>query len=203
MSRYRNDICVVLITILCTLAVIMPTYTVSAYAPTHKKPNRKAILKHSADKIKRQKAVRMKALTPKTIEMPVYSVTSRKPWMDYRAITDPYSPQWRITRNSVVGSDGLLRYKGYICVAMGQRYGKTGDRFIITIGGREVKCIIADSKRYQDTANGAGWTDKYGNILEVIVHSGIISSQCRSSGSMNYTSALNGSVTRIRKFASK
>lgn len=201
MTNWKVDICVVVLAFVCTLGMIMPTCTVSAYAPTHRKNETNTSLQRTSTEMRCRINQRKAKRHPKLVDMPVYSVTSRKPWMDYRAITDPYSSQWRITRNSTVGYDGLLRYKGYICVAMGQRYGRSGDRFIITIGGKDVKCIIADSKRYQDTAGGAGWTDKYGNVLEVIVHSGVISSQCRAHGSMDYTDALHGRVTRIRKLA--
>lgn len=131
--------------------------------------------------------------------LPLYNITSQKLWMDYRAITDTSSPQYSIVNNAQVGTDGVLRYNGYICVALGQKYGNIGDKFLIQIGNKKVKCIFADQKKYSDTLNGEGWLDPYGNLLEIIVDANVINSDCRSMGDMNYTRALNGKVTAIWK----
>lgn len=132
-------------------------------------------------------------------KLPLYNITSQKLWMDYRAITDTSSPQWSISRNGRVGNDGILRYNDYICIALGQEYGAVGDKFLIQIGEKKVKCILTDQKKYCDTLNGEGWLDPYGNLLEILVDSDIINSDCRQMGDMNYTPALNGEVTAIWK----
>ena len=132
-------------------------------------------------------------------ELPLYNITSQKLWMDYRAITDTSSPQWAITRSGWGGDDGILRYGDYICIALGQSYGAVGDKFIIQIGDKKVKCIIADQKKYCDTLYGEGWLDPYGNLLEILVDVNYINNDCRVMGDMNYTPALSGEVTHIWK----
>ena len=134
-------------------------------------------------------------------EMPVYSNSSVKRYMDYMTISDPNSLQWRITRQEAVcNSDGVLETKdGYICVALGQKYGKVGDKFLITIGGKNVKCIMADAKAYCDTKDGEGWLDPYGDILEIVVNGLFINQSCRAMGNMDYCNNLSGPITRILK----
>lgn len=134
--------------------------------------------------------------------MPLYSNSESKLWMDYRAVTDTRSKQYHILRNSEIGSDGILRYNGYICVALGQRYGRVGDKFSIKIHNHEVKAIMADAKRWEDTQGGNGWNDPYGNVLEIIVHDGSINSRSKAMGDMNYTDTLHGPVREIWKLAS-
>lgn len=134
--------------------------------------------------------------------MPLYSHSENKLWMDYRAVTNTRSPQYRILSQSRVGSDGILRCNGYICVALGQRYGHIGDKFSIKIGDHEVKAIMADAKKWKDTQGGNGWNDPYGNVLEIIVHDGSINSRCKAMGDMNHTDILHGRVNAIWKLKS-
>ena len=132
-------------------------------------------------------------LTP----LPVMSDSPVKPYMDYRTITDTASPQYRITRQAVHEADGTLTVDGYTCVALGQQYGEVGDRFIATIGGKEYKLIMADAKRYCDTAGGAGWTGTNGHVIEMVVDSSMLSSECRTMGDCD--SIMEGPVERIAR----
>lgn len=133
-------------------------------------------------------------------EMPVCSNSSMKRYMDYRTITDVNSPQYKITRESIFNNDGVLQTKdGYICVALGQKYGKVGDKFLITIGGKDIKCIMADAKAYCDTKDGEGWTDPYGDILEFVVSTEYLNQACSTMGNMDYCNNLSGPITRILK----
>ncbi len=133
------------------------------------------------------------------IELPLHNVSSQKLWMDYRAITDTASAQYTLLQNAYVGNDGIMRIGDYICVALGQKYGKVGDKFIIEIGKKKVKCIFTDAKGNSETLNGEGWLDMYGNLLEILVDSNTISYDCKVMGDMNHAPALNGLVTRIWK----
>ena len=132
-------------------------------------------------------------LTP----LPVMSDSPVKHYMDYRTITDTASPQYAITRQAVHEPDGRLTVDGYTCVALGQRYGEVGDRFIATIGGKEYKLIMADAKRYCDTAGGEGWCGKNGHIIEMIVDSGTLPSKCKVMGDCN--DLMKGTVEKMER----
>lgn len=129
--------------------------------------------------------------------IPVYSDSSCKLWMDYRAITNTDSVQWQLLQKAIVGNDGILRIDGYVCVALGRSYGNLGDKFIFQIGNKRIKCIFTDMKADFDTLNGEGWLDPYGNILEIIVDEYQINSASRSMGDMNYTDSLSGKIIHI------
>ena len=132
-------------------------------------------------------------LTP----LPVMSDSPVKPYMDYRTITDTASPQYAITRQAVHEADGRLTVDGYTCVALGQQYGEVGDRFILTVGGEEYKVIMADAKRYCDTAGGAGWTGTNGHVVEMVVDSGMLPSECRALGDCD--SLMPGSIQEVKR----
>ena len=129
--------------------------------------------------------------------LPVMSDSTVKPYMDYRAITDYSSPQYRIVSQATHESDGTLTVDGYTCVALGQQYGEVGDRFIVTIGGKEYKLIMADAKRYCDTTGGAGWTGTNGHVVEMVVDSGMLPSECRVLGDCN--SLMPGSIEKVER----
>lgn len=132
-------------------------------------------------------------LTP----LPVMSDSPVKPYMDYRTITDYSSPQYRIVSQAIHEADGRLTVDGYTCVALGQQYGEVGDRFIVTIGGKEYKLIMADAKRYCDTAGGAGWCGVNGHVIEMVVDSGMLPNECRVMGDCN--PLMEGSVEKVER----
>jgi hypothetical protein len=132
-------------------------------------------------------------------ELPVASTSSVKRWEDYRCVTDTSSKQYELLHKAVKGDDGLLRIDNCICIAIGQRYGKPGDKLLITVGGKPTWFIIADSKQYKDTAGHDGWTGPDGHLLEMIVDTDRISETCYARGDMNYAKAVQGKITRVRR----
>lgn len=132
-------------------------------------------------------------LTP----LPVMSDSPQKPYMDYRTITDYSSPQYRIVSQAVHEADGRLTVDGYTCVALGQQYGQVGDRFIATIGGKKYRLIMADAKRYCDTANGAGWCGKNGHVIEMVVDTPYLPSECKVMGDCNIL--MDGAVEKVER----
>lgn len=129
--------------------------------------------------------------------LPVMSDSPVKPYMDYRAITDTASPQYQIVRQAVHEPNGTLTVDGYTCVALGQQYGEVGDRFILTVGGHEYKVIMADAKRYCDTAGGAGWCGTNGHVVEMVVDSGMLPQECRIMGDCDQL--MPGSIEEVKK----
>lgn len=127
--------------------------------------------------------------------LPVTSSSTVKRYEDYTCITDTTSKAYQLLQQGIIGSDGLIRIDGYIAAALGQRYGKVGDRFIFTIGDKKMKIIMADAKANCDTDNG--WTGKDGHVLEMIVCTSRLNEKSRLMGDCNYT--IPGQIKRITR----
>lgn len=96
-------------------------------------------------------------------------------YMDYRAITDKSSKQYKLQHDPYVCVDekGFLMYRSnWYVVAMGSYWGKVGDRFIIHLdNGELIPIIIGDIKsdRHTDKLNYAHASD--GHVLEFLIDS--------------------------------
>lgn len=102
------------------------------------------------------------------IETPAH--TARKPWMDYRAVTDTSSVQYELLSRAWHADSGLLYVDGCLCVALGSRWGSVGSRYLFTMStGEEVPVIKCDEKQDIHTAGGEGWTGEDGHLIEMIV----------------------------------
>ena len=98
----------------------------------------------------------------------------QKPFEFYTSITDTTSDAWRLLHSGDIAyrSDGTITRDGYLCVAMGQSYGKPGDKFHIHLSsGKWLSVIIVDAKANCDTSGSNGWTGTNGHILEMVVWS--------------------------------
>lgn len=151
-----------------------------------------------------QKKQLKKKTTSKTNEMPLYSNSSVKRYMDRTAVTDSSTKNYEICRNASVNNDGTLSYNGRTVIAIGQKYGKPGTKLDITLkkdDGKQhtVNAIVGDSKKYCDTENGQGWVAADGSVLEIVVDTNCINNLSRKMGDMNYTNALNGTIVKIVK----
>lgn len=136
-------------------------------------------------------------------ELPVVSSSPVKRYMDYRCVTDESSRQYRLLQKGEIDSNGLIYIAGHICAALGSKYGPIGTKytFVLKNGKRThyIKIIMTDQKKDQDTANGEGWTDPNGNVLEMIVDADRINKECNQHGDMNYCSKTSGKIIRIIK----
>lgn len=134
-------------------------------------------------------------------ELPVASSSSVKRFMDYRCITDDSSVQYALLQKGRMDSNGLIYITDHICAALGSKYGPIGTKYIFVLKDgnrtRYVKIIKADQKKDRDTIGGAGWTDKDGNILEMIVDRSRISQECNSAGDMDKCQMTSGRITKI------
>ncbi len=107
----------------------------------------------------------------KTREMPVCANNARKPFMDYRAITNTSSKQYELQQLAHTGDYGLRKYKGYYLVAMGTRYATAiGDRYLLVLeNGTSIPVMIGDIKQDIHTKDGAGCVGAdNGDIVEFI-----------------------------------
>lgn len=137
--------------------------------------------------------------------------SSFKTWMDWRAINNKASAQYKMLRQWCYSdSNGFMRSKGerdlginddYYCVALGAFYGtKIGTKYKITLdSGKSFYAILSDGKGRSEV-NG---TQQYGmrnkDIVECLVDSRYLISIVKQMGSANYHEPLKGSITRIQR----
>lgn len=136
----------------------------------------------------------------------VVSKSPVKRYMDYTAVTDTGSKQYQLLRKGVRESNGLIKVDGYVCVALGSRYGAIGDKFTFILRRADgtkhaVKVIKSDAK--QDRHTIGGWTDKDGNILEMIVDTDQLPSSAKASGDCDQIQEVSGEIIRIVKESNK
>ena len=99
--------------------------------------------------------------------------SASKTYMDYRAITDKSSKQYKyIKANMTVGSDGYLRDKdGNIGVALGSYYGEVGSKYQVTLSeGQVFNVVKIEEKSDAHTIDGCiqKW-DK--SVIEFVIDS--------------------------------
>ena len=124
----------------------------------------------------------------------------QKPFEYYTSITNQSTTNYKLLHGNNVefNSDGTISIGGYIAVAMGQSYGKPGDRFQITLSsGKTMSVIMTDAKQPYDTLNNDGWQGKNKHILEMVVWSA--SDSARGNLCFGGLNAYKGTVTSIYK----
>lgn len=134
------------------------------------------------------------------------SKTWFKSYEPYQAITDKTSVQYQLIHSDqiYVGNDGLLYSNdGYIGVALGNVYGKVGDKFIIRFdNGNETKVIKLDEKATKDTVNDC-YHKTDGSMIEVLVDKDLAAQSyplaIKVWGDFNYSDKFNGAVEEIYK----
>lgn len=127
--------------------------------------------------------------------------------MPYQAITNKSSPQYKLIYESGqinVGEDGLLySADGYVGVALGSKYGKIGDKFIIEFDNkRELKVIKLDKKDDKDTVGGC-YHRSDNSMVEVLVDVDKAAKTYPLAinvwGDFNYSDKFNGEITNVLK----
>lgn len=97
-------------------------------------------------------------------------------YMDYRAITNKASNQYKFQQRGDVWVDEygfLVQNSEWYVVAMGSYWGKIGDKFIIHLeNGEIISCVLGDIKsdRHTDRQNYAHESD--GHVVEFLIDSG-------------------------------
>lgn len=184
----------------------MIDYTNKAVEKAHKEIEENTDAKTSKEKTKEKATLEQKIaqLKSKEKEMPIYSSSPVKRYMDRTTVTDSSTKNYEICRNASVNDDGTLSYDGRTVIAIGQKYGKPGTKLDITLKNNDgeehvVKTIVGDSKQYRHTQNGSGWVASDGSVLEIVVDTNSINDISRIMGDMDYTPALNGSIIKITK----
>lgn len=97
-------------------------------------------------------------------------------YMDYRAITNKASNQYKFQQRDDVWVDEygfLVQNSEWYVVAMGSYWGKIDDKFIIHLeNGEIISCVLGDIKsdRHTDRQNYAHESD--GHVVEFLIDSG-------------------------------
>ena len=133
-----------------------------------------------------------------------------KSYMDYRAVTNTDSPQYKyIKRWGWSDGEGFMRASGerdlgiagdYYMIALGSYYGtEVGTKYrIITDTGNlfyGVLCDLKDDRHTNSTRQYAGNND----IVEFIVDTGALNKDVKVMGSANVYMPLNGNIASIEQ----
>lgn len=96
-----------------------------------------------------------------------------KTYMDYRAITNKSSKQWKLLQTMTIGEDGMIRDKdGYIAAALGSAFGPIGSRYVFTLeGDKELLIVKVDQKQDKHTCENNIFGLNNWDIIEFIVDS--------------------------------
>ena len=139
----------------------------------------------------------------KTMDVPDGD-TSFKTYMDYRAITNTDSIQYKMQQEAYTDEYGLRKYKnGDYMVAMGSYYGKVGDRFRITLdSGETIRCIMGDAKAdcHTDAYNQYTPCGSGKNVIEFVVDTPALSDEARQMGDVSYADDIfEGNISKIER----
>ena len=125
--------------------------------------------------------------------------TSFKAYMDYRAITNKDSIQYKMQQEAYTDELGFRKYNGCYMVALGSFYStKCGEYFLIEFeGGATIKAVTGDLKSDKHT-NSTHQYSSSNNVVEFIVDTNKLNSHTKNRGDISY-SGLLGKVVGIYK----
>lgn len=145
---------------------------------------------------------------PELFDVPDYD-TSFKTYMNYKAITNKNSKQYKLQKLAYTDDNGFRRIDDDYLVAMGTYYSDTcGERFKITFeDGHEITVMIGDIKNDLHTNSTNQYTAVYNsngefisaNVLEFIVDTSLLSKKAKNLGSVNCYEELCGNISTIEK----
>lgn len=144
--------------------------------------------------------------------------SSFKSYMDYKAITNTKSAQYKVNRASNVYTDSCGMRRVVVgqsanediddfVVALGTFYGKVGDRFSIQFSnGQTITAVMGDLKanKHTDSTNRYHLKDK--SVVEFIVENNRLNKLVKQMGDVSYLTyglnpnfKINGNVVKIDK----
>lgn len=131
--------------------------------------------------------------------------TSFKSYMDYKAITNTDSRQYKLQKYAETDEQGLRVYDGYYMIAVGSYYADNiGDLIRVTLdNGESFEAIVGDFKadRHTDSLHQYHpMEDNKKNVVEFIVETNKLSAMTRKMGDISYVnSKLKGNVAKIER----
>lgn len=142
-------------------------------------------------------------------EVGVCSVNKTKTYMDYRAITDRNSTQYKYIRDNMILDEEtgfLVDEDGFIGVALGSYYGVIGDRYYFTLdSGIVLPLVKIEEKADVDTDGGCShYSD--GSVIEFVIdknvagdYFGVYGNGLVLSGNYNNYSLFKGNIEKVEK----
>lgn len=137
--------------------------------------------------------------------------SSWKTWMDYRAVTNKASAQYKLIHKwGWCDSQGFMRVNGerdlgitddYYMIALGNYYGtKMGTKYRITTDtGNVFYGILSDAKAFPEVNSTKQYGLRNKDIVECLVYTPKLNSNVKRMGSANVYAPLNGSITKIER----
>jgi hypothetical protein len=129
----------------------------------------------------------------------VCSTSSVKTYMDYRAINDRDSKQYKYISEYMIENEetGLLEDDdGFIGIALGSYFGEIGDKYIFTLdNGKEFKFVKVEAKSDAHTVNGCYHTVD-NSVIEFVVNTTITKEYFNTTGKY----ILNGNFNNTEEF---
>lgn len=153
-------------------------------------------------------AVTYEAKAIPTIRSIAYDIpdgdTSFKSYMDYRAITNTDSKQYKLQQGAHTGIYGIRMYEDYYMIAVGSYYADSiGDILRITLdSGEQFTAIVGDFKADKDTDTLNQYhpmENNIKNVLEFIVDTQELNRDVRLSGSIGTYKKFNGNIKSIER----
>ena len=122
-----------------------------------------------------------------------------KSYMDYRAITNKNSIQYKLQQFASTDENGLRRIGDLYMIATGSHYGLVGDIYKVTLeNGLVFKAVKGDAKsdKHTDAENKVCLHN--GSVVEFIVDTEFLHSDIKRSGSVS-SIGFEGSVINLEK----
>ena len=122
-----------------------------------------------------------------------------KSYMDYRAITNTSSNQYKMQQEAYTDENGLRKIGEHFCVAMGTYYGNLGDiLYVETDKGASWTVILSDVKSDAHTDSTHRYTVSNHCMMEFIVDTPAMSTSVKRSGTVN-SLGFQGKICYIEK----
>ena len=105
-------------------------------------------------------------------EIGVCSTSSTKTYMDYRAITDRSSKQYKYIRDNMMLDETtgfLVDEDGFIGVALGSYYGVIGDRYYVTLESGVVLPLVKVEEKADGDTDGGCYHYSDGSVIEFVI----------------------------------
>ena len=150
-------------------------------------------------------------VTYSSMNVPTWFNSSFKTYMDYRAVTNTRSAQYKFLRTyTYTDNEGFLRvpserslgiYDDYYVVALGSYYGTTiGTKYKITTDtGTVFYAILGDCKADRHTDSKHQYAVRNKDIVEFVVDTRKLNKLVKRMGSANVYMPVNGSIVKIEK----
>lgn len=133
-----------------------------------------------------------------------YGDTAFKSYMNFQAITNTQSAQYRLQQKCWTDDAGLRRLGDDYVIALGTYYADhIGQRFEIELSsGTSFTAVVGDIKSNRDTDSTHKYTAMSGNrknVVEFVVDTKKLNSKARKMGDISYISGFSGNIRSIKE----